>query len=218
MAVEGLEHPLQLRLRQAGASVVDLHHRLVGGSADPNAGLAAVLDRVFEQIVEQAAQGDGIAVDHHPISLVDANVKAGLLHLVGEAFEQGRQLQPGARRGGGGVAHEGQGAGDHRLHLGDVVGHLGANRLRGGFHAKSQPGEGGAQVVGDGADHGHPVVHIAGEALLHVVERPRRDRDFGRSVGRQGWRSRVATQAFGGRREQGDWRGVQTRCTLAVKT
>ena len=81
-----------------------------------------------------------------------------------------------------GVADEGHGAGDHRLHLLDVGGHLGPHLVRRRLRAETQPGQRACAGRGRPRHHGGAVVDIAGQPLLHVVERAHGHGDLGGST------------------------------------
>ncbi len=65
--------------------------------------------------------------------------------------------------------------------------------------------------MSDGADHGRAVVDIAGQALLHLVERLDGDADLRRPSQVQGLSAWIAAQALGRRGEGGDGRGQAAR-------
>src|SRR5687767_7670214 len=59
---EGLEYPLFLVLGDARAIVIDLDDGVAALGIDAGAGGAAVLQGVLDQVGDQTAQGDGIAL------------------------------------------------------------------------------------------------------------------------------------------------------------
>ncbi|MDI4667076.1 hypothetical protein K9U40_22530, partial [Xanthobacter autotrophicus] len=77
---------------------------------------------------------------------------------------------PGGRGEGG--AGEGEGVVHQRLHAGEVglrLLHLRTRRQQ--FQPQPQPGEIGAQIVADGAEHQRAHAHQLGDARLHGVHR-----------------------------------------------
>ncbi len=129
---------------------------------------------------------------------------AELAELVDHPLQVRGQLQLGVGAGLGGVAHEGQGGGEHGVHLGDVRRHANAQLLGRGLGLEAQASQRRAQIMGDGADHRSAVVHVAVQPVLHLVEGARRLADFRRSLDLQGRRVGIAAQPFGRRREGAD--------------
>ena len=83
---------------------------------------------------------------------------------------------------------------DHQLQLVQVLVELGDLHLVvQQFDPQPQPGDGGLEVVGDGAEEALPIVDEAANALLHDVEGAGRRHDFGGTSSlRDGWSMSLA--------------------------
>lgn len=90
--LERFEHPFEVRVRNAGALVVDVHQCFLPPARNPAAGTAAVFHGIVQQIAKEAAQGEGIAEDFYRNSVRDTNIDSGLRQIVDDRRDEGREI------------------------------------------------------------------------------------------------------------------------------
>ena len=89
---KGLEHPLQVFLRDPRTFVLDDNAEFVSVPLDPRRYLPAVGGRVLQQVAQRPAQRRGPAGDQDPPGVRDRDVVAELREIGSDAVDQGMQV------------------------------------------------------------------------------------------------------------------------------
>ena len=183
-APEGGEDILELRLRDARPVILDreAHHPALR-RGEPQPRRAAIGERIADKVRQRALERDGARAQHQPFRPVIGDglgqFGARIRRLVHDGAAQRREVDGRSRFRRRVVAREGEGGGDHLLHLVEVGEHL--PPLLVVVHelgAQPQPRDGRAQVVADRGQHLRAVRHEAADALGHLVEGARGDGDL----------------------------------------
>ncbi len=180
-AIEWLERLLQIRFREPGAGIRHLDHGRIAIPEQPHPGPLAVPDRVVDQIGEQTLQSQAVGLQHQRLGRGDPHVGAQHAGVVDGALQGGPQVDPLAGPDLARLLHEGQGRGQHLLHLNDIapdrLPHLGGK----GLDLETDPGKRRAQIVRHGADRAGALLHVTAQPRLHLVEGLGRAPEFRRS-------------------------------------
>ena len=168
----GLEHLLQLLLRHSRAFVVDMQDEGLAVVFHLQVGAIAILEGIVQQVADAAFQRQRLAQQGAPGFSGEAHPRWLLL---GEGLHQLQQQRLQVDRlqilVDVGVLDALQGALDQQVQLVKIAHQLGLHHLV--VHqlgAQAQPGNGRAQVVGDGAEQLGALVQVTGDAFPHGVE------------------------------------------------
>ena len=85
----------------------------------------AVFQGVFHQVVQGAPQGGRAAGQQHTFAAAEGCGTSHIRHIAAQALDQGRHIDDFQDLGGGIVPGERQNGRDHRLHLVEILEHLG---------------------------------------------------------------------------------------------
>ena len=170
-AVVGLEDALELILRQTGALVHDEEDQHLFVIHQDDAHPVAVLDAVVHQVADATLEGQQLAaIGPLAVPLYGKQILVqvhGLRHL----FQQGIDVDELEVLVNVGLFHRLQRPLHHQLQLVQILVELGyLGFVIEQLDPQPQPGDGGLEIVGDGAEQPLPVVYEAADALLHDVE------------------------------------------------
>ena len=169
----------------------------------------AIFDRVFHQISDRAAQRRGAAFKHDPARhFSQGDIRAGVLNIVADPRQKRAKIDGFARLGRGILADEGQGRGDHMLHVIQITVHFGTQLVvLDKFGAQPQTGDRGAQIMGNRRQHLGAVLDKIADAGLDHVECVRGAPNHQRpGLGDRG-RAHIGAKFLGGVRQLGDGPG-----------
>ena len=206
-AVERREDPLPAAGRDAGTAIGDLDDELVGPFRQGDRGLATIGDGVVDQVGEGPAQGHRPADQGQAVRPGIGDRLAGIGKVVAQALQQRGDVDLGALFRRRIVAGEGQGGIQHRRHLIQIGQRLGLLlRIIDVVGAQAQPGQRGAQIMGDRRQHQGPVGDQTAQPVLHAVEGMGRLAQLSGPLLRQRRRLHIDAQPVGGGGEAADRR------------